>query len=426
MVELLSIGDELLLGETVDTNAAWIARTLAVEGIIVTRKTTVGDDVALIRDALDAALRRSRTVLCTGGLGPTRDDMTRHAVAALYGRDLVVDERWVDVLRERYARRGADMPAINRVQGELPAGATLLPNARGTAPGIAIDDDAIGLTVLLPGVPAEMRALIEEHVLPLLRARLAPLRGVQSRVLRTAGLTEAALAERIDDIAGDVAPLTLAFLPHVAGVDLRLTHRAGAQPVDTMAGSDAADDASVDAAFERVTGRLRERLGVHIYGTGETDLAVVVAAMLRERGLTLGLAESCTGGLVAKRLSDEAGASDFLHAAVVTYSNAAKRELLDVDVATLATQGAVSERCAREMAQGALRVAEADVALSVTGVAGPGGGSDEKPVGTVWIGVASADDTHAKLFRLPGDRSEVRERAAQAALDMLRRTLLER
>jgi nicotinamide-nucleotide amidase len=223
-VELLSIGNELLLGETVDSNATWIAARLATEGIAVVRKTTVGDDVGLICDALRGALSRCSTIICTGGLGPTPDDLTRHALAELYARPLVVDETWLEVLRGRYARRGMAMPVSNRVQAERPTGAMLLPNARGTAPGIALDDEAHGLTILLPGVPSEMRGLLETQVLPLLRQRLRPSARFESRTVRTAGISEAMLAERIADIAADIAPLSLAFLPHGTGVDLRLTH----------------------------------------------------------------------------------------------------------------------------------------------------------------------------------------------------------
>jgi nicotinamide-nucleotide amidase len=293
------------------------------------------------------------------------------------------------------------------VQGEHPEGATLLPNARGTAPGIVLDDAAIGLTILLPGVPAEMRALVDEHVLPLLRARLRPAAPVRSRLLRTAGLSEALLAERIADIAAAAAPpVSLAYLPHVTGVDLRVTA-----------------PATHDAAAQQLVDALHDRLGENVYATGARDLALVVGDMLRERALTLAIAESCTGGLVAKRLTDEGGASAYMLAGFVTYSDAAKRHQLGVRADTLATHGAVSEPCALEMAEGARRAADADVAISITGVAGPGGGTAAKPVGTVWIGVAFRAATHARHFLFPGDRGEIRERTAQSALDMLRRLL---
>jgi nicotinamide-nucleotide amidase len=417
-VELLSIGNELLLGETVDTNATWIAARLASEGIAVLRKTTVGDDVALIRDALAAALLRCGTVICTGGLGPTPDDLTRHALAELYARSLVVDDAWLDVLRARYARRGMAMPAINRVQAEHPAGAMLLPNARGTAPGIALADQERGLTILLPGVPSEMRGLLETEVLPLLRERLRPAARFESRVIRTAGISEAALAERIADIAGDVAPLSLAFLPHGTGVDLRLTF-AGA----SAAPGDAVRSDAGGVLLDRAVARLSERLGNDVFALEPVDLAAVVGGMLRERGMTVAVAESCTGGLVAKRMTDAAGASEYVHAGFVTYSNDAKRDMLGVAETTLAAHGAVSEACVREMAEGARRAARADAAMAITGVAGPGGGSAEKPVGTVWMAVALESATHVRHAIFPCDRSEVRERSAQAALDMLRRAL---
>lgn len=417
-VELLTIGNELLLGETTDTNSGWIARRLAREGIAVARITAVGDDDATIRATLEAALRRTRVVLCTGGLGPTRDDLTRDAVARLYGRDQHVDEGWLNVLRERYARRDIAMPEINRVQALLPDGARLLHNETGTAPGIAIDDPALGLTVLMPGVPAEMRGLMEAHVVPLLRAHLHVSGRIESRVLRTAGISEASLAERIDDIANDVAPLTLAFLPHVAGVDLRLT-----------AWGDVPD---AERHFDRVLNALRERLGDAVYSDDDRDLAVVVGDMLRAGGLTLALAESCTGGLVSKRLTDVAGSSDYVHTAFVTYHNDAKRKWLGVRDETLALHGAVSEQCAREMAEGARRAAGTDVAVAITGIAGPGGGSEEKPVGLVWYAVAMDGELARRLgkepivarsFVHPGDRDDIRQRAAQTALDMLRRAL---
>ena len=419
-VEILAIGDELLLGETVDTNAAWMAQRLAREGIRVARKTTVGDSDAAIRDALEAALRRTRVVLCTGGLGPTPDDITRDSVARLYSREQHIDDGWMDVLRNRYEKRGIPMPEVNRVQALLPEGATLLHNANGSAPGIAIDDDALGLTVLMPGVPSEMRALMETHVIPLLRTHLHVGGAIRSRMLRTIGIGESALAERIDDITRDLAPLTIAFLPQVASVDLRLT----CPP----------DESESDALLERAVTSLKERLTDKVYAEDDTDLAVVVGDMLRDAGLRLALAESCTGGLLSKRLSDAPGASDFLLAGFVTYHNDAKRTFLGVRSETLAMHGAVSEQCAREMAEGARRAINADVAVAITGVAGPGGGSEEKPIGTVWYAVALDGDVarraghdDAVLTRMVmhnGNRNDIRERAAQTALDMLRRALL--
>jgi nicotinamide-nucleotide amidase len=270
----------------------------------------------------------------------------------------------------------------------------------------------------MPGVPAEMRGLMEAHVVPLLRGRMRSAGRVESRLLRTAGVSEASLAERIDDIAQELAPLTLAFLPQAASVDLRLTC--------------AGDVADPGPLFERALGRLRQRLASDVYADDDTDLAVIVGRLLRADGLTLALAESCTGGLVSTRLSNEPGASDFLIAGFVTYHNSAKREFLGVTAETLAMHGAVSERCAREMAVGARTAAGTDVAVAITGIAGPGGGSEDKPVGTVWYAVSLTPDLAQRLgrdpittrrFVHPGDRTDIRERAAQTALDMLRRAL---
>jgi nicotinamide-nucleotide amidase len=412
-IEIVAIGNELLLGETVEANSAWIARRLAEEGIVVSQVSVVGDDGHAIRRALAAALQRTGTIICTGGLGPTADDLTRHAVAALFGRKIEIDEGWVDTLRERYRHRGLDMPEINRVQAELPEGARLLPNARGTAPGIVLDDASLGTVILLPGVPSEMRGLMQDHVVGLLRARLLPTAVISSRILRTVGLSEATLAERTADIAAATGPVTLAFLPQVAGVDLRLTARISQDPTDPNA-----------AALDELARRLTERVGDSVFGEGTADLAAVVGTLLRDRGLTVSLAESCTGGLLAKRLTDESGASEYLKAAFVTYANAAKRDLIGVQPETLAMHGAVSEQCAREMAAGARLAARAGVGVAVTGIAGPGGGSPDKPVGTVWIGVAFPGSIHTQKHVFPGDRSEIRERSAQAALDLLRRLLL--
>jgi nicotinamide-nucleotide amidase len=408
-IELLAIGNELLLGETIDTNSSWIARRLTREGIVVARKTTIGDDVALIRESLEAALRRTRTVVCTGGLGPTVDDLTRHAVAALYGRPIVIDESWIDVLRARYRARGIEMPAINRVQGEVPEGARAIPNPRGTAPAIVIEDDALGMTILLPGVPAEMRGFMDDVIVDLLRERLRPSAAVEIRVLRTTGISEAALAERVADIAAVVAPVDLAFLPNLAGVDLRL--------------SCTGDEVSL-RRLDALCTALRDRLGVLVYAADERDLAAVVGEELRTRELTVAVAESCTGGLCGKRLTDVPGSSAYVQAGFITYSNDAKRALLGVRGETLDGHGAVSGECAQEMAAGARVRGDADIGIAITGIAGPGGGTDEKPVGTTWITVDAGAVVHTRRFIFIGDRGDIRERAAQAALDMLRRVLL--
>ena len=413
VLEVVAIGDELLLGDTLESNGAWLGRALGEQGIRVGRRTIVGDDAQAIRAAVADALERTGLVICSGGLGPTRDDVTKNAVAELYGRALRIDVGWLDRLRERFAARGITMTPSNEQQAAVPEGAIVFDNARGTAPGLAVEDER-GATVLLPGVPIEFRGLIEDRVRDWLVSRMsgrsAPIR---SRVLRTTGVPESRLGERVDDLLAGIAPLSLAFLPSTAGVDLRFTSW----------GTLAADEA--DQALERAVDRFREHLGISVYATGADELAAIVGAALVEKGFTLALAESCTGGLIAKWLTDAPGASRFFMAGLVTYADDAKRDLLGVPADTLATHGAVSEESVLAMVEGARRATGASAGIAVTGIAGPEGGTPTKPVGTVWIAAAVGPRVQSRLLRLRGTRSEIRERCAQAALDLLRRLLLE-
>jgi nicotinamide-nucleotide amidase len=407
-VELVAVGDELLLGDTVDTNGTWLGQRLAAEGFVVVRRTVVGDHDAAIQSAVGDALARTGVVLVTGGLGPTQDDLTRPAIARLYGWPLEIDNRWLDVIRARFEARGRTMPEVNRVQAEVPRGAELLANERGTAPGLLLDDPERGLTILLPGVPGELRWLFEQWVIHLLRARVGGAREpVRSRTLRTTGLPESEVAERIADVVDSLHPLTIAFLPVGIGIDLRITSW-GDGPADQIA-----------YAMERAEQRIRERLGAYVYGADGDDLAEVVGRQLAARGQSIGVAESCTGGLLMKRLTDAGGASHWASAGIVSYSNEAKTELLGVDPVLIATHGAVSEAVAYAMLDGIHARTGADAALSITGIAGPAGGTPDKPVGTVWIGASlgSARTVHRHLF--PGTRAEIRERSVQAALAVM-------
>ncbi len=410
-IEIVAVGDELLSGATVDSNAATIARTLEPLGLRVTRKTTVGDCAADIAGAVGAALERCGAVITTGGLGPTRDDVTRNAVAGVFGRELEFREDLWQALERRWARRGV-IPQTNRVQAEVPAGAEVFRNPRGTAPGIAIADDERGLCIMLPGPPHEMENILAESVVPFLAARVAgAARRPFRRQLRTTGIAESAIAERVGDKLDDL-PLEVAFLPKVDGNDIRVTGWA----TDGLAIAGALDDA---------LGRLRKILGIHVYSEGDVDLAQVVGDLLRQRRLTVAVAESCTAGLIAKRLTEPAGASDYFWGGMIVYADAAKVEMLGVSADTLARHGAVSEETAREMAVGACRRSGADASIAVTGIAGPTGGTEEKPVGTVWLAVRVGDVTVAARRYYPGTRDMVRARAAQGGLDLLRRTLLE-
>jgi nicotinamide-nucleotide amidase len=407
-VELVTIGTELLLGLTLDSNGAEVARALAAEGVRVVRRTSVADRGDDIRDAVRAALERTGGVITTGGLGPTRDDITKMVVAELFGAPLEFDESVWQALVDRFAKFGRVPGATNRIQAEVPRGATILPNRWGTAPGLWLEG-APGLVILLPGVPSEMRNLLRHEVVPRLAARGGG-RTIRSHLLRTTGIPESTLAERLGDIEIEIAPLTLAYLPGYEGVDLRIT--AWDLPPE-----------EADRRLRAAADLLRSRGGEHVYGEGDVDLSSVVLEQARARGLTIGVAESCTGGLLGGRLTDTPGSSDVFMGGVVCYDDRLKRTLLDVPPETLASHGAVSEEVARAMAVGAVRRLDVDLSLSVTGVAGPGGGSETKPVGTVWFGCALRSETEAVKHLLVGTRGEIRTRAAQAALFILLRRL---
>jgi nicotinamide-nucleotide amidase len=415
--EILTVGTELLLGLTVDTNAADLGRALAEIGVRVGRRTSVGDDPEHIRDAVRAALERTAVLVVSGGLGPTHDDVTKHAVADVLGRPLRQEPAVLAHLEELYRRRGvARMPEANRSQADVPEGAVVLTNRWGTAPGLWLEDGAERLLVLLPGVPAELRGLLEHEVLPRLRARLeagapAGIDVVRSRVLRTTGIAESALADLVGDPARLIGPsLTLAWLPSYDGTDLRLTAwRLSAE--------------RADAALAAGAEALRPKLGPHWYGEGDADLAAVVLDLLATQGAHLAVAESCTGGIVGQRLTSIPGSSRVFRGGVVAYDNDVKLQLLGVSAETLGEHGAVSEAVVREMAEGAARMLDTEAALAVTGIAGPAGAVPGKPVGTVWIGVAWRGQVRAFTHVLPGGREAVRRRAAQWALDYLRRVV---
>jgi len=414
-LDLLTVGTELLLGHTVDTNAAELGVALAAAGVEIDRHITVADRTDAIRSAVAESLERAGAVLTTGGLGPTRDDVTKTAVAELLGRPLVLDDALLHGLEERFRRLGRwPMPEVNRSQALVPEGATVLPNPRGTAPGLWVEDERGRLVVMLPGVPREMRGLLVEEVLPRLvawqqRAGGAPA-VVLSRTVRTTGTPESALAERLTGVEEEIAPLTLAYLPSVDGVDLRIT--AWSLPRED------AERRLADAAQV-----VRTRVGDHGYGEDGADLAAVVLDAVRRRRGRLAVAESCTGGLLGERLTAVPGASEVFVGGVVAYANGVKTDLLGVAPEIVERHGAVSEEAARAMAAGAQRVFNAYCALAVTGIAGPSGGTPEKPVGTVWLAAAAGE--HARVLKrmFPGDRDEIRRRGAQAALDLLRRLL---
>jgi nicotinamide-nucleotide amidase len=413
-LELVTVGTELLLGFTIDTNAAEIARALGAVGARVVRKTTVADDPAPIAAAVREALERTGFVIATGGLGPTGDDVTKRAVAGLFGAPLVLDGAYLERLRDRFRRLGrGPMPEANRTQAEIPRGAVILPNRWGTAPGLWLESH-LGVAVLLPGVPREMRGLLEHEVVPRLRERATRGSGAPSvtlsRTLRTTGVSESALADRIGPLEHRLAPATLAYLPSPEGVDLRLT-------VWSLPAAEA------ERALARAAEALTPALGVHRYGDGGCDLAAVVLERLERRGAKLAVAESCTGGLLGERLTAVPGASRTFVGGVVAYDNAIKVSELGVPQRDLDRHGAVSEAVVRAMAEGVARRFGTGASLAVTGIAGPEGGTPEKPVGTVWLAACLDRRCEADGGWFPGDREHVRRRSAQAALDLMRRLL---
>jgi len=357
------------------------------------------------------ALERTGFVITTGGLGPTRDDITKREVAALFAKALEMDAAVLQSLEERFRRLGRPMPAVNRTQAEVPAGATVLPNPRGTAPGLWVEDRG-RVVVMLPGVPSEMRGLLAEEVLPRLAARTSGT-VVRSRSVRTTGIAESALAERVGAIEEELAPLTLAYLPSTDGVELRVT-----------AWSLREDDA--ERRLAAAVAQLRERAGEHGYGEDRIDLAAVVLDQLRARGSRLVVAESCTGGLLSARITAIPGASTVFIGGVVAYDNMVKSGTLDVPPELLDQYGAVSEQVVSAMVEGVQRQFAVDAALAITGIAGPSGGTAEKPVGTVWLAARYRAERRALKRVFPGDRNEIRARSAQAALDLLRRLLADK
>lgn len=418
-VELITIGNELLLGFTIDTNAAHIARTLAASGVEIVRRTTVGDEAGNIAQSVREALDRTGAVITTGGLGPTSDDLTKPAIAKIFGREMKLDEAFAAKLEERWRTRfpNSRFPTTNRSQAEIPEGARILTNRHGTAPGIWLEDEKGRWVAMMPGVPREMRGMLAEELLPAIKSR-ATRAGEESVVLsgtlRTTGIAESALAELLGPNfpgAPDSGPesLPLAYLPGVSGVDLRVTAKGLPR-------------ARAEKLVREAILKLKTRVAAYAYGEDDADLAAVVLEKCRAAGYKLAVAESCTGGLLGERLTNIPGSSDVFLGGVIAYHNDVKRKLLGVSVQDLERYGAVSEEVAVQMASGVRERLGADVGISVTGIAGPDGGTPEKPAGLVWVAV-HAGEAKARRFHLVGDRAEIRQRAAQAALEMVRRAL---
>jgi len=417
IVEIVNTGTELMLGRVLNTHQQWLCARLADLGCVVSRQVAVADTAREIERAVRESLSRADVVIATGGLGPTSDDLTRAVLAEALGRELVEDAAVRAHIEEFFARRNRPPPPGTLVQARVPEGALVLPNPNGTAPGLIIEiapnpmrvGGARGWLVMLPGPPRELQPMFDDSVAPWL-LRTLPLRsGFVCRTFRLHGIGESSVQDRI---AGPLEAMV------AAGLDVGYCARPGRVDVRFRAEGESAGRLVDDAA--RV---LDQHVGAFVFGTGEEELETVLVRRLTAAGCTVAIAESCTGGIIAHRLTNVPGASAVLLAGWVTYSNHAKQALLGVGADTLGRHGAVSDPVAREMAEGARRATRADYAMAVTGIAGPGGGTADKPVGTVFIAVAGPDETHVwKMFN-PWDRATFKEVTANQAMDGLRRML---
>ncbi len=406
--EIVAVGTELLLGQIVDTNSSWMGEQLAIIGVEHQRQTKVGDNLGRIADAVTEALGRADAVIVCGGLGPTQDDITREALARVMGVQVVRHPEVADVIRELFASRGRAMPENNLRQADVPEGATIIEQRTGTAPGLIcpVGDKVV---YAVPGVPYEMREMLERAVLPDLAARAGQRQVIVSRVLRTWGESESRVAELLDprlralDEAGNP---TLAFLASgIEGIKVRLTARGDTQEVAT---------ALLDAEEHAV----RTILGDIVFSGDDLPMEAEVGRLLDERGWTLAIAESLTGGLVASRVVNVPGSSEWFKGGVVAYDSQVKFDVLDVPEGPV-----ISETAAKAMADGVRRLLKTDVGLATTGVAGPAE-QEGQPPGTVWLGIAVGDDVDATFLRLPGDRDRVRQLTVISLMDRLRRKLL--
>ena len=410
---ILAVGSELLTPSRIDTNSLFITEQLNLLGIEVAYKSVIGDDREELATAVRIALDRVGFVVCCGGLGPTDDDVTREVVAQVLQRPLTEDERITAQIRARFASRRMEMPAINRRQAMVPAGARVLDNANGTAPGLWLEDGD-RVVLLLPGPPRELQAMFTAVVGELLNPR-SPGLSLVRRIIRVAGRTESHTEEAVRPLYAEWAraevPIAATILASLGQVELHLSARAA--PPDRAA-------AAVEAASRQVA----DVLGLDAYSLDGRPLEQVVGDLLVERRFRIALAESCTGGLLSSRLTDVAGSSRYVERGVVAYANEAKVSLLDVPRELIDEHGAVSEPVALAMAEGVRAGAMVDVGVGVTGIAGPGGGTSDKPVGTVAVAAVIPGTTRSRLFRFAGDREQVKFQASQAALDMVRRLLV--
>ncbi|MCL2838679.1 MAG: competence/damage-inducible protein A [Oscillospiraceae bacterium] len=407
--EIIAVGTELLLGQIANTNAQFLSQKLSEVGVSSYFQTVVGDNPDRLKQALSIASGRADVVITTGGLGPTADDLTKQIIAEFCGLDCVLDEESLRLIEQRFARMGRCMAQNNVKQAEMPRGCIILKNNHGTAPGAILECNE-KIYIMLPGPPFEMKGMFNEHVYDYLAKKTGEI--IFSKTLRVFGIGESDLEEKLGEIMNSENQ-TIAMYAKMGEVTLRLTTKAK-------------DSDEAERLLEPLRLKVCDILGNMVYGEGENySLQAAVVDLLKSRKLKVSFAESCTGGLVAAKLTAIAGASEVFDGGVVTYSNAQKEKLLDVPRETLEKFGAVSKEVAIAMATGVRKLAGADIGVGVTGIAGPDGGTEEKPVGLVYIGICGADGaTEHMELRLAGEREVIRERTAMYALDMVRKKLL--
>lgn len=408
--EILTIGDELLLGTVVDTNSAWLGKELAQLGVRAKYKTTVSDDPESIEDALRRALSRADLVIATGGLGATMDDATKKSVAKIFKARLVLNDKVLKSIERHFDHRGTAMPVISTQQALIPQGAKVLENPIGTAPGLLFTHRDT-LLFLLPGVPAEMKSMFEADVIPLLKEAVRGKAATFQRTIRTTGLAEAQLAERLARVLKRAHRTQLSFIPTPLGVDLTITATGGYEKL-------------ANREIRTVEEEICRELGETVYGKDQETLEQVIGYLLTMKNLSLSVAESCTGGLISDRITNVPGSSKYFKGGVISYSNELKQSGLKVSSKTLKKYGAVSSQAAAEMAEGVRKSCKTDIGVSATGIAGPTGGSEEKPVGLIYLALSTKGGVQEEEHRFSGERRQIKEYSAQAALDMLRRYLL--
>lgn len=410
-IAILTVGDELLIGQVVDTNSAWMARKLNYHGMQVVKGLTVSDALPEIKRGLAEALAVADVVLMTGGLGPTKDDVTKKALAEFFGQGMRFDQPTYDRILKLFERWGRTSTPAHRQQCYMPENATLLFNKMGTAPGMWFHEQG-KVVVSMPGVPYEMEYLMEKEVIPKLKQTF-PVQPIVHRTILTVGEGESRIAALVEDIEDSLpANIKLAFLPGLGQVRLRLT-------------ATGADELTLTALVDAKKKALEDRLRSFVFGYEEDKLERVIGQLLSERGLTLCTAESCTGGYLAHQITSISGASKYFMGSIIAYSNEVKMRQLGVREETLKEHGAVSEQTVIEMVKGALKLLQTDIAVSVSGVAGPTGGTPEKPVGTVWLAVGNADVIQTQVLHIGKDRLKNIQYSAVRAMDMIRRFLLE-